>query len=212
MVAELPSSAAAERNKAPILSVLSEVLPARGRVLESASGTGQHILHFAAALPALCWQPSDPDPARRATIAARRAAAALANVAAPLDLDVLRRPWTVAAGVDAVVCINMIHIAPEAATEALLAGSGEVLAPEGAGQLFLYGPFKEQGRHTAASNAAFDARLRADNPAWGVRDLDDVTRRAAMHGLTRRLVRRLPANNLAVVFALAGTAVAGAAR
>ncbi len=210
MAAELPASAAAERNKAPILSVLSEVLPARGRVLEIASGTGQHVLHFAAALPALCWQPSDPDPSRRAAIAARRAAAALANVAMPLDVDVLRRPWPVAAGVDAVVCINMIHVAAEAATEALLAGSSDVLGPDGAGLLFLYGPFKERGRHTAGSNAAFDATLRAGNPAWGVRDLDEVTRLAARHGLARRLVRRLPANNLAVVFALDRAAAGGA--
>ena len=206
----IPSSSAAERNKAPILAVLREVLPAAGDVLEIASGTGQHVVHFAAALPAFRWQPSDPDPARRAAITARLATLPLANVAAPQDLDVLRSPWPRPSQYDAVVCINMIHIAPDAATAALLTGAREALRAGGAGLLFLYGPFKQQGRHTADSNAAFDARLRAENPAWGVRDLDEVTRLAASYSFARRLVRPMPASNLSVVFALDAAAGGGA--
>ena len=212
MSAVIPSSAAAERNKAPILAVLGDVLPARGEVLEIASGTGQHIVHFAAALPELRWQPSDPDPARRAAITARLGAAALVNVAAPQDVDVLQRPWPLDPRFDAVLCINMIHIAPEAATEALLAGARESLRAGGAGLVILYGPFVEDGRHTAASNATFDASLRADNPVWGVRDLGEVTRLARRHGFARRAVRPMPAHNLTVVFALEPATVDGEVR
>jgi SAM-dependent methyltransferase len=199
----LPCSAAAERNKGPILDVLRGVLPARGAVLEVASGTGQHVVHFAAALPGIQWLPSEPDAGRRAAIAARLAAAALPNVAAPLALDVHDAAWPLPRSVDAVVCINMIHIAPESATAALVAGASRALDPVGAARLILYGPFRRGGGHTAASNAAFDAQLRAENPAWGVRDLDAVTAVAAAAGFSRGAVVAMPANNLSVVFTLA---------
>lgn len=208
-------SSAAERNAGPILAVLREVLPARGTILEVASGTGHHVVHFAAALGALSWQPSDPNPERRAAIAARLQAAGWpANVRPPLALDVHEAQWPLAEPVDAVVCINMIHIAPPSATTALLAGARRALAAAGAGVLFLYGPFRVGGRHTAPSNEAFDASLRAENPAWGVRDLDEVTALAAAAGLVRTRVVPMPANNLSVVFTLgapAGRVVTGAA-
>lgn len=198
----LPCSAPAERNKGPILEVLRGVLPARGTVLEIASGTGQHVAHFAAALAGLTWQPSDPDPQRRAAITARLAAARLPNVLAPLALDVHAEPWPVPGPVEAIVCINMIHIAPESATAALIGGAQRRLAGAAARVLFLYGPFTQGGQHTAPSNAAFDASLRAENPAWGVRDLDAVTRLASASGFARTAVVPMPANNLSVVFTL----------
>jgi SAM-dependent methyltransferase len=181
--------------------VLRAVLPARGRVLEIASGTGQHVVHFAAALPALHWQPTDADPAMLEVIRARIAAAGLANVAAPSVLDVHADPWPVMEPCAAIVCINMIHIAPESATRALLAGAAQLLGTEPPGVLFLYGPYRQGGRHTAPSNADFDASLKARNPAWGVRDLDDVTRLAQELGFARTQVTRMPANNLCVLYA-----------
>jgi SAM-dependent methyltransferase len=192
----LPTAAASERNKGPILEVLRSVLPASGRVLEIASGTGQHVAHFAAALPALQWLPTDVDPAMLAVIRARTAE--LANVAAPVVLDVRADPWPVTGPLAAIVCINMIHIAPEAATPALLAGAARLLEPGGV--LYLYGPFREGGRHTAPSNAEFDASLRARNPAWGVRNLEDVDALAGALGLGRTLLVRMPANNLSVTY------------
>jgi SAM-dependent methyltransferase len=192
----LPTAAASERNKGPILEVLRSALPASGRVLEIASGTGQHVAHFAAALPALQWLPTDVDPAMLAVIGARTAE--LANVAAPVVLDVRADPWPVTGPLAAIVCINMIHIAPEAATPALLAGAARLLEPGGV--LYLYGPFREGGRHTAPSNAEFDASLRARNPAWGVRNLEDVDALARALGLGRTLLVRMPANNLSVTY------------
>jgi SAM-dependent methyltransferase len=197
----LPTAAASERNKGPILEVLGEVLPARGRVLEIASGTGQHVVHFAAALPALTWQPSDADAAMLEVIRARTAASGLGNVAPPLLLDVHAEPWPVAGPFTAIVCINMIHIAPESATRALLAGAARLLGATPPGVLYLYGPFREGGRHTAPSNAEFDAALQARNPAWGVRDLEEVTRLAEDAGFVRTRLVRMPANNLSVVYA-----------
>ena len=135
-----------------------------------------------------------------AAISARLAAVSLPNVLAPLALDVHTEPWPVPGPVDAIVCINMIHIAAEAATAALIGGAGRWLAATGV--LVLYGPFKQNGRHTAPSNAAFDASLRAENPAWGIRDLDEVTRLAAAAGFARSAVVPMPANNLSVVFKL----------
>jgi len=176
------------------------VLPAHGRVLEIASGTGQHVVHFAAALPALSWQPTDADPAMLEVIRARIAASRLTNVAAPILLDVHAEPWPVAEPLAAIVCINMIHIAPESATRALLAGAARLLGTEPPGLLFLYGPYREGGRHTAPSNAEFDASLKARNPDWGLRDLGAVTRLAEELGLARTAVVRMPANNLSVVF------------
>lgn len=187
---------AAERNKDPILEVLRAALPSQGTVLEVASGTGQHVVHFAAALPALKWQPSDPDADARASIAAWTAERGLSNVSGPLALDVLQDPWPVAQA-DAVLCINMIHISPWEATEALMKGSAASL-PAG-GPLVLYGPYRQGGSHTAPSNEAFDADLRARNPAWGVRDLEAVVGLAASVGLLLERVVAMPANNLCVV-------------
>ena len=198
MTIEAPRSApAAERNKEPILAVLRRVLPAMGLALEIASGTGQHAVHFAKALPRWTWQPSEPDPQNRKSIAAWLAQAGLANVLPPLDLDVCRDEWPVERA-DAVVCINMIHISPWQATEQLLAGCGRLLEPGGI--LFLYGPYRRSGRHTAPSNEAFDESLRQRNPQWGVRDLEAVEEAAARHGLALSEVVEMPANNLSVVF------------
>ena len=188
---------AAARNRDPILAVLRRVLPARGTVLEIASGTGEHAVHFAAALPDLTWQPTDWDSDALRSIAAHRKSARLRNLLSPIELDASAPVWPLVHA-DAVVAINMIHIAPWAAAEGLVAGARRLLAPGCV--LFLYGPFKAGGSHTAPSNAAFDAGLRARNPQWGVRDLDDVARLAGGHGFD--LVERvaMPANNLSVVF------------
>jgi SAM-dependent methyltransferase len=191
------ASPAVARNRDPILAVLRRVLPARGTVLEIASGTGEHAVHFAAGLPHLTWQPTDPDTDALASIAAHRAWAQLPNLLAPLVLDACAPSWPVTRG-DAVVAINMIHIAPWTAAEGLMAGAGRLLARGGV--LYLYGPFKEDGRHTAPSNAAFDASLRARDPRWGVRDLDPVAALASEHGLALAERVAMPANNLSLVF------------
>ncbi|KWC64052.1 DUF938 domain-containing protein [Burkholderia ubonensis] len=191
------SAPAAERNRGPILDVLRRVLPARGDVLEIASGTGQHVVHFAAGLPGLHWRPSDPDAQARRSIAAWIAQAGLSNVDAPLAFDVRDAPWPFAA-LDAIVCINMIHIAPWACAEALFAGASRVLRPGGV--LVLYGPYRREGRHTAPSNAAFDAQLRSRDPSWGVRDLETVVALGLDRGLDCIEVVEMPANNLSVVF------------
>jgi hypothetical protein len=192
------SAPAAQRNRGPILEVLQRVLPARGRVLEIASGSGEHVVHFARALPQLTWQPSDPDPAARESIRAWIAHEKPDNALAPLALDVTRARWAHALEpVDAVLCINMIHISPWEACLGLLYGC-EMLLPQG-GPLVLYGPFMRAGAHTAPSNAAFDASLRRQDPRWGVRDLDDVQREAALRGFQLAEVVEMPANNLTVV-------------
>jgi len=188
---------AVARNRQPILAVLRRVLPARGLVLEIASGSGEHAVYFAAALPHLTWQPTDPDPEARDSIAAYRAAAQLPNLLPPLALDAASPNWPVAQS-DMIVSINMIHIAPWAAAEGLMAGA-ERLLPAG-GMLFLYGPFREHGQHTAPSNAAFDESLRTRNREWGVRDLDEVAALASQHGLALEERVAMPANNLSVVF------------
>ncbi|MCH8686302.1 class I SAM-dependent methyltransferase [Sphingosinicellaceae bacterium A1X5R2] len=194
---------AAERNKGPILDVLRRalphaglVLPHGGLVLEIASGTGQHVAHFAAHLPGLIWQPSDPNTACHASINAWVRDAGLANVRPALALDVTQEPWPVDRA-DAIVCINMIHISPWAATQALMQGAERLLPPGGV--LCLYGPYKRGGQHTAPSNAEFDASLQARNPAWGVRNLEDVLDLAARHGLDLVEVVEMPANNLSVI-------------
>jgi len=191
------TSPAALRNRGPILDVLRRVLPARGMVLEIASGSGEHAVHFAAGLPHLTWQPSDRDPEALASIAAHRVAAGLPNLLPAIELDAAAPSWPVAHA-DAVVSINMIHIAPWSAAEGLIAGTGRILASGAV--LFLYGPFKEDGRHTAPSNAAFDASLRASNKEWGVRDLGEVVALAGRHGLDFAERVAMPANNLSVVF------------
>lgn len=188
---------APERNKSPILTVLQRVLPRAGTVLEVASGTGQHVVHFAQGLPALAWQPSDPEAPHRASIDARVREAGLANVIAPLRLDVHERPWPIDRA-DAIVCINMIHIAPWSATLALLQEAGRLL-PAQVGVLYLYGPYRRGGAHVAPSNAAFDEDLRRRNPQWGVRDLEQVVIHADEAGLRLEEVVEMPANNLSVV-------------
>lgn len=187
----------AERNKGPVLEVLALVLPRRGLVLEIASGTGQHVVHFANALPELTWQPSDPDGELRASIALRIREEQRNNIHDPIDLDVTRFPWPVQAA-DAVVAINMIHVAPWSATLALFAGAKGLLSH---GQvLFLYGPYRRDGRHTSASNAQFDLDLRARNPEWGLRDLEAVSDVAAGAGFELAEIVGMPANNFSLVF------------
>jgi hypothetical protein len=194
---EALTSPSAARNREPILAVLRRVLPERGHVLEIASGTGEHAVFFAAALPNLVWHPTDQDALALRSIAAHRAAAGLSNLAPPLPLDASASDWPVSHA-DAVVAINMVHISPWNATEGLMRESGLILPPRGI--LYLYGAYKENGIHTAPSNAVFDESLRARHPDWGVRDVADVTRLADTHGLV--LVERIPmpANNLSLVF------------
>ncbi|MDD9876690.1 MAG: DUF938 domain-containing protein [Magnetovibrio sp.] len=189
------SAPSAERNKQPILDALTPYLGGVTRVLEVASGTGQHTAHFAERHPDITWQPSDPDPESRASAAAWTAA--LDNVLAPIDLDVAAADGGLA-DVDLVYCANMIHIAPWAACLGLLQTAGRHLV--GGGVLFLYGPFMRDGAHTADSNAQFDASLRARNPNWGIRDLADVSGAAAPLGLTFETAIAMPANNFSVVF------------
>jgi hypothetical protein len=188
---------AAERNKGPIVDVLARVLPARGVVLELASGTGQHVIHFARTLPSLTWQPSDPDPELRESIALRVRDEQLANVNPPIDLDVTRLPWPLRTA-DALVCINLIHVSPWSATLALFEGAKALLPTQHV--LFLYGPYRRHGRHTSESNAQFDSDLRAQDPAWGLRDLEAVSEVADRAGLGLTEIVEMPANNFSLVF------------
>lgn len=188
---------ATARNREPILAVLRAVLPPAGTVLEIASGTGQHAVHFARALVGLTWQPSDPDPAARASIAAWAAEARLANLRPPLAIDVVSGSFDVP-DVAAVVAVNMVHISPWEATLGLLRGAAAAL-PVG-GPLYLYGPYRRGGTHTAPTNAMFDVELRARNPAWGVRDLEALEAAAAAEDLRLDHVVEMPANNLSVTF------------
>jgi SAM-dependent methyltransferase len=177
--------------------VLERVLPQSGRVLEIASGTGQHVVHFARALPNLRWQPSDPDAHARRSISAWIASERLANIDPPCELDVRNLPWGVGS-VDAVVCINMVHIAPWAAATSLLSGAG--LALRASGVLYLYGPYRVTGEPLAPSNEAFDESLRAQNREWGLRELDRIREVAEAHELELVETAPMPANNLSVVF------------
>ncbi|MEP7222437.1 MAG: DUF938 domain-containing protein [Novosphingobium sp.] len=188
---------AAQRNRDPILAVLQSVLADARLVLELASGTGEHAVHFARNLPGLIWQPSDPSPAARASIAAWAASEGLGNVLPPLDLDAASERWPLA-GAAAIVCINMIHISPWESTLGLMRGAGRVL-PAGA-PLVLYGPYKRAGHPLEPSNADFDASLRSRDPRWGLRDLDAVVAVAAEQGLALDRVIEMPANNLSVIF------------
>ena len=190
---------ATARNREPILAVLRRHLPERGLVLEVASGSGEHILHVARAFPGLDFQPSDPDPQARASIDAWSAATGLLNIKPALALDAAAAPWPISTA-DAVLCINMIHIAPWAAAAGLMRGAAALLR---AGcMLYLYGPFRRDGAHTAPSNAAFDRSLRMQNPDWGVRDLEAVTTLAIAHGFAEPIVEAMPANNLSLIFRL----------
>jgi SAM-dependent methyltransferase len=189
---------ATARNRDAILNVLRPHLPERGLVLEIASGSGEHIAHFAASCPPeLIWQPSDPDPAARASIDAWTSHAAQANIRPAIELRADAADWPVASA-DVVICINMIHIAPWEAAVGLISGAGRIL-PAG-GVLFLYGPYRRDGRHTAQSNEAFDRDLRARNPAWGVRDLEAVTALARSNGFGPPEIHEMPANNLSLIF------------
>lgn len=186
----------ADRNKAPILAVLKRVLPQAGTVLEIASGTGQHVVHFAQALPHLRFQPSDPDPGCRASIMAWVAETGVANVAPPLVIDTCAETWGIDSA-DAVYCSNMIHIAPWDCAVGLVTGAARLLPAHG--PLVLYGPFVRDGAHTAPSNEVFDASLRRQNPEWGIRDLDTVAALADTHGLTVDEIVDMPTDNLIVV-------------
>ncbi|SFS11810.1 DUF938 domain-containing protein [Sphingomonas jatrophae] len=190
------SSPAAQRNAGPLLAVLRQVLPPSGTVLEIASGTGEHAVHFARALPGLRWQPSDPSADARASIAAWAAAERLPNLLPPLALDAAAEDW-LDGPVAAILCVNMVHISPWAATEGLMRGAARLL-PAG-GPLILYGPYRRDGVPTAASNEAFDADLRRRDARWGLRRLEDVVTLAGEHGLTLSRVVEMPANNLTVV-------------
>ncbi|WP_233836098.1 DUF938 domain-containing protein [Paraburkholderia sp. ZP32-5] len=190
-------SPSAERNREPILAVLRDALPPRGRVLEIASGTGEHSVWFAGALPKLDWQPSDTDADARASIAAWSAQAGLPNLRAPLALDVHQPDWGVDT-LDAVVCINMIHISPWSASQALFDGVGRRLVDGGV--LYLYGPYKRGGAHTAPSNEAFDQWLKSRDPEWGVRDMEAVVALGEAAGLACEKVVAMPANNFSLVF------------
>ncbi|MBX3509964.1 MAG: DUF938 domain-containing protein [Hyphomonadaceae bacterium] len=193
-------SPSAARNREPILAVLRRVLPARGRVLELASGSGEHAIAFASAMPGLVWRPSDPDPVARASIAAWRGDAGVENLLAPLEIDVSAAAWGVEhdAPFDALVCINMVHISPWEATLGLVAGAARVLAADGV--LVTYGAYKREGRHTAPSNEAFDQWLKSRDPRFGVRDVDDVRAAASVRGLALNEIVEMPANNLMLIF------------
>jgi hypothetical protein len=188
---------AALRNRDLILAVLQAHLPAQGLVLEIASGSGQHCIRFGEGLPHHIIQPSDPDPAAVASIDAWVRAAGVTNVRDALTLDAAAEVWPLAKA-DAVCCINMIHIAPWRAAKGLFAGSARLLPADG--PLYLYGPFKRNGRHTAASNEAFDASLRQENPEWGVRDLEAVAKLAGACGFCDPTIIDMPANNLSLIF------------
>jgi cyclopropane fatty-acyl-phospholipid synthase-like methyltransferase len=191
-----PSTA---RNREPILAVLRRVIPAGARVLEIASGAGEHAVFLAAALPRVTWQPSDPDPNARASIAAWAESRGPSAVLPPLDIDVTASAWGLEGEpFDAMVCINMIHISPWEATLGLMRGAGRLLRV--GGLLYTYGPYKRGGRHTAPSNEAFDAWLEQRDPRFGVRDLDEVARAANAHSVTLRECVEMPANNLSLIF------------
>ena len=185
------------RNREPLLEVLKRVLPASGRVLEIAAGSGEHAVFFATAFPRLEWQPSDPDPGALASIEAWRRDEGPENLRAPLRLDVTHGTWPVAQA-SAIVCINMIHISPIAASEGLMRGASALL-PSGA-PLVTYGPYRIDGEHTAPSNAAFDQSLRQRDPRWGVRDVAELEALAEPHGLTLEERVPMPANNFTLVW------------
>lgn len=195
-----PAFAAADRNKDAILEVLRELLPDTGTVLEVASGGGQHVLHFSAALPGLNWQPSDRDPGLVAALDTDVAAAARDNLLPPLQIDVSAADWVsrVASPVDAIISANMIHIAPWQACVGLFRGAAELLGPDGL--LFFYGPFIVDGAYTSSGNEAFDRSLRGQNPDWGLRSLDAMRELARTYEFDLARTIDMPVHNLAVVF------------
>ena len=191
------TSPATARNREPIAAVLREVLPERGLVLEVASGAGEHVAYFARLFPDLVWQPSDPEPRALASIEAHAADAGLPNLREPVALDAAAETWPIGRA-DALVCINMVHISPWAATVGLMRGAGRLL---GSGSpLILYGPYRRDGIAAAPSNEAFDRSLKERDPAWGLRRLEDVAAQAQQAGLALERVVEMPANNLIAVF------------
>jgi hypothetical protein len=192
-------SPSAARNCVPIREVLTRVLPKKGIVLENWVRHWRDVVCFAKALPSLVWLPSDPDRASRTSIEAWATSEGLTNVRAPVPIDVREEVWGVEddAPFDAMISLNMVHIAPWEAALGLLAGGKRLLRPDGV--LFLYGPFMIGGKHTATTNAAFDADLKQRDPRWGVRDIDDVVSEAVPHGLELSEVVDMPVNNLSLV-------------
>jgi cyclopropane fatty-acyl-phospholipid synthase-like methyltransferase len=188
---------ATQRNRDSIVAVLRDVLPQNGSVLEIASGTGEHIVHFAAYFPQLTWLPSDFDPAGLDSIAAWSDESRLPNIAPPIQIDSASPTWAVQQA-DAIVCINMVHISPWEATKGLFEGASQLL-PSGA-PLYLYGPYIEADRPTASSNEAFDTSLRAANALWGLRTVDDVADVAKAAGFALESRITMPANNLSLIF------------
>ncbi|MEH2286844.1 DUF938 domain-containing protein [Nostoc sp.] len=204
-------ASATERNREPILEVLLQVLPKSGTILEIASGTGEHAVFFASRLRDYQWLPTDVNPQSRASIISWTEHNVCDNVYAPLELDAREPVWAVENGrfdwlntkpIVVIVNINMIHISPWSACLGLMAGAGRIL--KAGGILYLYGPFKQGGEHTSASNAAFDEYLRTENREWGVRNLDDVIAVARAQNLILQQIYQMPANNLSVVFQCSG--------
>lgn len=187
----------AQRNREPITQILHKILPATGTVLEIASGSGEHAIHFAKAFPALIFQPSDPSADALASIEAWRKHEILPNILSPVQLDASIQNWPVQEAA-ALLCINMIHISPWSAAEGLMRGAAAMLSM--GAPLFLYGPYKRGGKHTAPSNAAFDDDLRRRNAEWGIRDLESVAEYAGQSGFGAPDVYEMPANNLSLVF------------
>ena len=185
------------RNRSAIVSVLNRILPKTGRVVEIASGSGEHVVHFAGAFPELDWQPSDLDTGACASIDAWAGEAALPNIARAIELDASSPNWPIEDAA-AILCINMIHISPRSATEGLLAGAGRLLAP--GAPLFLYGPFRLAGQLAAPSNEIFDRSLKARNPDWGLPNLEEVESAAKIQGFLLSEIIDMPANNISVVF------------
>jgi len=188
---------AVERNREPIVEVLRRVLPERGLALEIASGSGEHAIYFAQAFPELAFLPSDPDETARNSTAAWIGVSGLANILPPVALDAADAAWPIEKA-DAIICINMTHISPWAATEGLFKGAARLLA-SGA-PLYLYGPYKRSGAHTSESNQAFDDWLRGNDPQWGVRDLELVIDCAGTNGFSKPEIVEMPAKNLSLLF------------
>ncbi len=185
------------RNSGAIVDVLRGILPDAGLVLEVASGSGEHAVHFARAFPHMSWQPSDPDPLALLSIEAWRSSEGLPNLLAPVELDAAAETWPVSHA-DAMLCINMVHISPWAATQGLMRGARRLLAT--GAPLYLYGAYRQQGVPTAPSNEAFDLSLKGRNPEWGLRHLEDVAGEAERNGLALEAVVPMPANNLSIIF------------
>ena len=194
-------ASATQRNRQPILKVLKHYISAKSNILEIASGTGEHAVFFASQFPDCQWYPSDRDPQLRASIQAWKEERSIPNLHLPLDIDASGDQWQIEnyeVKIDVIVNINMIHIAPFAACEGLMAGAARILSSSGI--LYLYGPYKRNRKHTATSNETFDRSLRDRNPKWGVRNLEDVVSLAKNHNLYLQTIVEMPDNNLSVVF------------